>query len=747
VGSGSVGLTAIPEPASLAMAGLGLVAVLGLGRRRRSERGFFFGGFNVMQRVFTWGAACAVALCASASLAQTVGLPSGALLETFRDDFGDDMNPHADACDYNNATGPGNCFSYDPDATTGRNIWVDSYQGFIVEGANLFSRDSNDTSLPPENAAYNKAGKLFMADRVNPQTWGWEGDQTDSPLLYTTLGPANGYNGANDFDVITKVDAATAGNWSTSGIVARVRYDVEVEPGVFVNHNPSNVGNGGDTPATENYVLTGPFQTQDRLQTKNHVNGGQAVDAGGPTFAVAGATWVRLVKTGPLLTAYSSKNGTTWTQATTVINQALNTPANSIDIGLTHGNYSNTLLSSGTFDFFELNVYEEGPAAAYFAPASGNWNLAASWATSGGVTVPPNSNTIDAIFPAAGGAGTSWVTNNVTVKSLTLSNTNERAIVGPGTITLAASAGSSAITVNAGTHQISTPVTLGSDTTISTALANSGLHLKNALNLNGRTLTISGLGQVFINNNIDTTNGTVNSTGRLGGQGRINGALNNNAGGTVSPGLSPGKLTVEGNYTQAVGANLNVEVGGAGAGEFDILQTVAGGTASLNGNLNVELFDGYGGDDVSNAELEISSYEILDSDGARSGTFANAATSVSVTDEDDNVVGSFTVTYGSNGVTLSAFAGQPGDYNFDGSVTAADYTRWRNKLAAGDTYLINDNTPGTVTLADYTFWKSQYGNFLAGAGAAVGASAVPEPGSLVLLLIGAVAACGLIRRR
>lgn len=88
-------------------------------------------------------------------------------------------------------------------------------------------------------------------------------------------------------------------------------------------------------------------------------------------------------------------------------------------------------------------------------------------------------------------------------------------------------------------------------------------------------------------------------------------------------------------------------------------------------------------------------------------------------------------------------AGVPGDYNQDGFVNAADYSVWRDHLGQNFT-LPNEGpsqTPGQVTPEDYDFWKA---NFTGGGGAA--AVGVPEPGSLVMLLIASLT-CLAARRR
>lgn len=90
------------------------------------------------------------------------------------------------------------------------------------------------------------------------------------------------------------------------------------------------------------------------------------------------------------------------------------------------------------------------------------------------------------------------------------------------------------------------------------------------------------------------------------------------------------------------------------------------------------------------------------------------------------------INYGAHDVVLAVIASiLAGDYNGDGTVNAADYTVWRDRLGQSVT-LPNDTTPGTVTQADYDVWKNNFG---AHAGAGAGA-AVPEPTTLVLVITG-----------
>jgi hypothetical protein len=81
---------------------------------------------------------------------------------------------------------------------------------------------------------------------------------------------------------------------------------------------------------------------------------------------------------------------------------------------------------------------------------------------------------------------------------------------------------------------------------------------------------------------------------------------------------------------------------------------------------------------------------------------------------------------------MAAPAGVPGDYNNNGVVDAADYVVWRNQLGTSTTLQneVAGVTPGSVTNEDYTAWRARFGRTSgAGAGAALGAAAVPEPTS------------------
>ncbi len=99
----------------------------------------------------------------------------------------------------------------------------------------------------------------------------------------------------------------------------------------------------------------------------------------------------------------------------------------------------------------------------------------------------------------------------------------------------------------------------------------------------GSIMSLNGAGQ----DDILTLQG-----GTLEGTGTVNADVTNNAG-IVAPGNSPGFLDITGNYVQGPGGTLNLEIAGRDPNvpEFDRLRVT--GTASIAGNVHVDLLDGF----------------------------------------------------------------------------------------------------------------------------------------------------------
>jgi hypothetical protein len=140
---------------------------------------------------------------------------------------------------------------------------------------------------------------------------------------------------------------------------------------------------------------------------------------------------------------------------------------------------------------------------------------------------------------------------------------------------------------------------------------------------NGQTILSGG--------NFDTSGTTWNINGGiLKGNGTITGNVQNAA--NVSPGLSPGTITITGNYTQTAAGTLTIEQNGTTPGSgFD--QLVVTGTVTLAGTI------------VINTQTQPSvttSYTIISNGGvdAVSGTFTGAPEGTVLVTPPDNPVGS-----------------------------------------------------------------------------------------------------------
>ena len=117
-----------------------------------------------------------------------------------------------------------------------------------------------------------------------------------------------------------------------------------------------------------------------------------------------------------------------------------------------------------------------------------------------------------------------------------------------------------------------------------TKLGNGLLNLLGQVLVNGQA-TVSA-GGLLINGEFTANSLTVLRNALLGGMGTIYGNVFNY--GTVSPGNSPGTLTIVGNYTQGSTGNLDMQI--ANSNNFDRL--VVSGAVSLAGTLSVTTVDG-----------------------------------------------------------------------------------------------------------------------------------------------------------
>jgi hypothetical protein len=129
----------------------------------------------------------------------------------------------------------------------------------------------------------------------------------------------------------------------------------------------------------------------------------------------------------------------------------------------------------------------------------------------------------------------------------------------------------------------------------------------------------------------------------VAGSGSIDGDVTNH--GKISPGHSAGNIVLLDDYAQDPNAILEIELGGRGSDEFDLVNI--SGTASLDGLLSVSLIDDF-------VPLGTDTFTFLTADGGILGRFANTP--------GDQLYfngGRFDVSYAGNAVTLSNFVSVP----------------------------------------------------------------------------------------
>lgn len=192
--------------------------------------------------------------------------------------------------------------------------------------------------------------------------------------------------------------------------------------------------------------------------------------------------------------------------------------------------------------------------------------------------------------------------------------------------------------------------------------------------------------------------------------GTCNANLTAPSAGILAPRLGQTGARIKGDYNQqAAGATLAVEIGGPSQiTDFAVL-TVEG-TASLGGNLQIALTNGF-------SPTNLSSFDILRADGGLTGAFANVTNGQRLTTSDG--AGSFLVNYGpgsplgSAGVVISDFRQTiKGDFDLDGDVDGNDFLVWQR-----------GGSPNHGNVADLVAWRVNFGS----SGVAKASVAVPEP--------------------
>ena len=278
-------------------------------------------------------------------------------------------------------------------------------------------------------------------------------------------------------------------------------------------------------------------------------------------------------------------------------------------------------------------------------------------------------------------------------------------------------------------------------------VANNGLTVDFGANINGTgTMTTLNDASKPLTNNGHIHGASVGSPITLSGWVEGVGTMDNvTITGTDSPGLSVASIS-RGSVTY--NGTVRLEIEGASAGSYDQIHHILGaGTATLGGTLNVVPSGSYTGPTNPGDADDF----VLMTAMTQNGTFGtvqyDGSALVPLGAVDPN--GSFrsysgtggifsAVTYTANSVEFQNLLAKPGDTDGDMDIDLSDYTSLATNFApGGTTYMWTDgdfDSDGDIDLSDYNALASGFAP-----GGYGSTSAVPEPMSIVLAILGLVA--------
>jgi T5SS/PEP-CTERM-associated repeat protein len=211
----------------------------------------------------------------------------------------------------------------------------------------------------------------------------------------------------------------------------------------------------------------------------------------------------------------------------------------------------------------------------------------------------------------------------------------------------------------------------------------------------------------------------IGSMGSVKGNGTIIANVVND--GKMAPGKSPGTLQINGNYEQAAGGTLELEIGGTAVGsQHD--QLIVGGIATLQGDIVLQINNDFlprAGDQ----------FNLLNVSGSFSNSanvsFTGVAAGWQFSQAFDPNTDMFVITSLNDALPLI-----PGDHNQDGKVDAADYVAWRKGIGVAP------------TPENYNLWRANFGKAAAGGSPSVFPpppsafnNTVPEPSAAMMCVI------------
>lgn len=407
---------------------------------------------------------------------------------------------------------------------------------------------------------------------VNARTINVAGTTVFTGTGYMTLANGATFNNMGTFDVQVDNNMDGPGVFNNKGLFVKSRATGSTGNGggwVFNNFGTVNVltgtlnltGGGVSTGGTFNIAAPGTLKLgggTHTLDSSTSVTGTGTVNIAGGTVNVNIASPFNYAD--PIIVSGGQANFNTATSAT------LTTFSGGIISG------TGTLTTTGVFTWTGGTMSGSGLTVI---PPGASFNLTGTAAT--------RLDTAHTLLNAGTGVMNSssdltMATGGVFSNTGLLDLRSDRGIIGSSSTFY--NSGSFSKSAGAGTSTVGVSFTnLGTVSAMTGTLSFTGSYTQN-----GGSIALAG-GTVNMSSPLNIQGGT------LSGTGTINGSVTN-SGGQVSPGSSPGILTINGNYTQSPTGTLNIEIAGLTPGSgYDRLRVL--GTASLSGTLAITTQNGY----------------------------------------------------------------------------------------------------------------------------------------------------------
>jgi fibronectin-binding autotransporter adhesin len=435
--------------------------------------------------------------------------------------------------------------------------------------------------------------------------------------VLTLTGDNSGHTGALNVDA-GAVSVATAVNM-TAGQVTLTGTTLTTTGAVTLANGFTLAGAGGTFETLADTTLSGAIDGTGALTKTGSAN---LILTG-----VSSYTGGTVISAGTLTTASGAIQGPVTNNAALVFDEA----GAGVFAGNVAGTGSLTKAGAGTLTLTGTSSYTGatsvaagtlvtgpggiGDASAVTVAAGATLQLAAN-ETVGSVAGAGALDTAGFTLTAGGNNGSTSVSGPVTGTGVTKAGTGTMTLAGP--VTLAG-----ALTAGAGRLEVAGPATVGSAQVSGGTLAVLGT-LSGPVTVTTGTADIAAAGSVtgalstaaagiaVLNG---TVTGDVSNAGTLRGTGRIVGTLSNL--GTLTPGNSPGIITVDGAFTQGSTGTLTAElttVATAGTGYDQVRVTGTPGTATLGGTLVLT--------PASGLYTAGATYDVILADGGITGDFA-----------------------------------------------------------------------------------------------------------------------------